>query len=121
MPSALREMDPKDKETIEASHLLVSYQGARRAQPTVTRTKEEAKKRAEEALAKAKKKGAKFEKVVADYSDEPKAAERGGSLGAFTRRRMAKEFSDAAFALKAGEMSGVVESPFGFHVIVRTK
>jgi parvulin-like peptidyl-prolyl isomerase len=115
-------MDPADAETVEASHLLVAYQGSRRAAPTITRTKEEAKKRAEEALAKAKKKkGAEFEKVVAEYSDEPRAAERGGKLGAFTRRRMAKEFSDAAFALKPGELSGVVETPFGYHVILRTK
>jgi parvulin-like peptidyl-prolyl isomerase len=114
-------MDPADAETVEASHLLVAYQGSRRAAPTITRTKEEAKKRADEALAKAKKKGAEFEKVVAEYSDEPRAAERGGKLGAFTRRRMAKEFSDAAFALKPGELSGVVETPFGYHVILRTK
>jgi parvulin-like peptidyl-prolyl isomerase len=114
-------MDPADAETVEASHLLVAYQGSRRAAPTITRTKEEAKKRAEEALAKAKKKGAQFEKVVAEYSDEPRAAERGGKLGAFSRRRMAKEFSDAAFALKPGELSGVVETPFGYHVILRTK
>jgi parvulin-like peptidyl-prolyl isomerase len=119
--ASAREVDPKDRETIEASHLLVAYQGSRRAQPTVTRSKEEAKKRAEQALAKAKKKGTEFEKVVAEYSDEPRAAERGGKLGAFTRRRMAKEFSDAAFALKPGELSGVVETPFGYHVILRTK
>ena len=121
LPSAQREVDPQDRETIEASHLLVSYQGARRAQPTVTRTKEEAKKRAEQAAAKAKKKNANFEKLVAEYSDEPRAAERAGKLGAFTRRRMAKEFSDAAFALQPGQISGVVETPFGFHVIHRTK
>jgi parvulin-like peptidyl-prolyl isomerase len=121
MPSAAREEDPRDRETVEASHLLVAYQGSRRAGAQITRTKEEAQKRAEEALAKARKKGADFEKLVAEYSDEPRAAERGGKLGAFTRRRMAKEFSDAAFALKPGELSGVVETPFGYHVILRTK
>jgi hypothetical protein len=119
--ASAHEIDPKDRETIEASHILICYQGSRRAQPTVTRTKEEAKKRAEEALAKAEKKSATFEKLVAEYSDEPKAAERGGKLGAFTRRRVAKEFSDAAFALKPGQMSGVVETVFGYHVILRTK
>jgi len=106
--------------SIEASHFLVQYQGSMRAPATITRTKEEAKKRAEEGLAKVKK-GEDFAKVVADYSDEPGAGARGGKLGDFTRDRMIKPFSDAAFALKVNEVSGVVETPFGFHVIKRTK
>ena len=106
--------------SIEASHFLVQYQGSMRAAPTITRTKDEAKKRAEEGLAKIKK-GEDFAKVVADYSDEPGAGARGGKLGEFTRDRMIKPFSDAAFALKVNEVSGVVETPFGFHVIKRTK
>jgi parvulin-like peptidyl-prolyl isomerase len=107
-------------DSIEASHFLVQYQGSMRAPPTVTRSKDEAKKRAEEGLAKVKK-GEDFAKVVAEYSDEPGAGQRGGQLGSFTRDRMIKQFSDAAFQLKVGEVSGVVETPFGFHVIKRTK
>jgi parvulin-like peptidyl-prolyl isomerase len=107
-------------ETIEASHLLVAYQGAMRASPTIKRTKEEAKQRAEEALAKAKK-GVPFEKLVSEYSDEPGAGARGGKLGSFSRQQMVKPFADAAFALKPGAISGVVETQFGFHVIQRTK
>jgi hypothetical protein len=110
----------EDGEMVAASHLLVAYQGALRAAPTTTRTKDEAKKRATEAQKKAKK-GGDFEKLVAEYSDEPGAKERGGRLGKFTRGRMVKEFADAAFAMKVNEISDVVETKFGFHVIKRTE
>jgi hypothetical protein len=105
---------------IEARHLLVMYKGSMRAPDSVTRTKEEAKKRAQEALSKIKA-GQAFDKVVAEYSDEPGAAARGGKLGRFRREQMVKPFSDAAFALKPGEVSGIVETSFGFHVIQRTQ
>jgi parvulin-like peptidyl-prolyl isomerase len=106
--------------SIAASHFLVMYKGSMRAPETVTRTKDEAKARALEGLAKVKK-GEDFAKVVGEYSDEPGAAQRGGALGDFTADRMVKPFSDAAFALKVGQVSGLVETPFGFHVIKRTK
>jgi len=110
-----------DQERIAASHLLVQYKGSMRAAPIVTRTKEEAKKRAEEALAKAKK-GVPFDKLVAEYSDEPGAAARGGKLGKFPRQAMVPAFANAAFALKPGEISpNVVETQFGYHVIQRTE
>jgi parvulin-like peptidyl-prolyl isomerase len=106
--------------SVEASHFLVQYKGAMRAPEAITRTKEEAKKRAEEGLAKAKK-GGDFAKLVGEYSDEPGAAARGGSLGEFSANQMVKPFSDAAFKLKVGEISGLIETDFGFHVIKRTK
>jgi protein-disulfide isomerase len=107
-------------DTIEASHILVSYHGAQRAADSVTRSKQEARKRAEEALSKLRH-GADFAKIAAEYSDDASSAARGGALGAFPRASMIKPFADAAFALKVNALSGVVETPFGFHLILRTK
>ena len=105
-------------ERIQVRQILVAYQGARRSPATVTRSRQEAEARAREALAKARS-GADFSALVAQYSDEPGAAKRGGRVGRFTRRQKVKAFSDAAFALKTGEISDVVETPFGYYVLQR--
>jgi hypothetical protein len=107
--------------TVIAQHVLIAYKGAKRAPNGVTRSKAEAKKRAEEVAAKAKEPGADFSALVAEYSDDPAAKERQGSVGKFTRDKMDKHFSDAAFALREGEVSAPVETPFGFHVIKRNQ
>ncbi len=107
-------------EQVGAAHVLIAYKGSMRADPKVTRTKEEAKKRAQEVIKKAKA-GGDFAKLAAEYSDEPGADKRGGNLGMFTRQRMVKPFADAAFNLKPGQVSDVVETQFGYHVIKRTQ
>ena len=107
-------------DAIAAQHVLVAYKGAEKAPKGIARSKADAKKRAEEVAAKAKS-GSDFSALVAEYSDDPAAKERQGSLGKFTREKMAKPFSDAAFALGVGESSGAVETPFGFHVIRRNQ
>ncbi len=105
---------------ITAQHVLVAWKGAERAPKGITRSKAEAKKRAEEVFTKAKA-GGDFTALVTEYSDDPAAKERMGSLGKFTREKMAKPFSDAAFALAVDEVSSPVETPFGFHVIKRNQ
>jgi hypothetical protein len=105
---------------ISAAHILVAYKGSTRAEATVTRTKDAAKKRAEQLLARARK-GDDFGKLARENSDDPTAKQRSGDLGSFDRGSMVKEFGDAAFALKPGELSSVVETNFGFHIIKRTQ
>jgi hypothetical protein len=110
-------------DTIAASHILVAWGGAMRAsaqEPVKSRTKEQALARAREALQKARS-GVAFAALVGEYSDEPQAKAREGKLGRFGRGRMVKAFEDAAFALCPGELSDVVETPFGYHIVLRTE
>lgn len=119
-PAAPAPAAPAPEEQVGASHVLIMYKGSMRAPAEVTRTKEEAKKLATEVLGKAKK-GADFAGLAKQYSDEPGAKVRAGNLGKFAKGAMVKPFADAAFALKPGEISNVVETDFGFHVIKRTE
>ncbi len=110
----------KAPDSISAQHVLVAFKGATNAPKTITRSRDEAKKRAEEVIAKAKA-GEDFSSLVATYSDDASTKERQGSLGKFTREKMVKPFSDVAFALAVGEVSAPVETPFGIHVIKRNQ
>ena len=75
-----------------------------------------AKTQAEEILKRAKA-GEDFTKLAGEYTTEPGGKERGGDLGWFGRGQMVKPFEDAAFALQAGQISDIVESDFGYHII----
>ncbi len=103
---------------IAAQHVLIGFKGTRVGQ--ATRTKEEARKLAEEVRKKAVA-GEDFAKLAKEHSDDPASRERLGSVGTFTHDGMVKPFADAAFALKVGEVSEVVETHFGFHVIKRNQ
>ncbi len=107
-------------DTVTAAHILVAYKGALRASPGIERSKDAAKARAEQVLARARK-GEDFGKLADEMSDDPSAKMNHGELGKFTRQQMVKPFADAAFALRPGQVSDLVETPFGFHVIKRTE
>jgi len=99
-------------------HILISYTGARRAKPTVTRTKAQALAFAKKLAAELKKDASKFEDQAKKHSNGPSAI-RGGSLGKWKRGRMVPEFDAAIEKMKIGQVSDPVETPFGFHVIMR--
>jgi hypothetical protein len=109
-----------EPDRITAKHVLVRYAGAKHAPATVTRTREQACLRAEEALSKLHD-GMSFADVVRAYSDESGAETREGSIGTVERADVAPAFADAAFELGIREVSQVVETDFGFHVILRVE
>ena len=103
------------QQKMDVSHVLVPYAGANGAEPSVTRTKEEALERAR-SLKKRLDAGENFA-ALARANSESLSAKNGGSLGAITRNDLVPAFADAAFALQQGQISDVVETPFGFHII----
>jgi peptidyl-prolyl cis-trans isomerase SurA len=67
------------------------------------------------------KKGEDFAQLASEFSQDPGTKTKGGDLGFFDRRRMIQPFDSAAFSLKAGEVSGVVRTPYGWHIIKVTE
>ena len=101
----------QEPRAVRARHILIEVpQGA---------TPEQEK----EALKKAQRlrerilKGEDFAKLAQEYSADPGTKEKGGELGFFTQGQMVKEFEEAAFRLKPGEISEPVRTPFGYHLI----
>jgi parvulin-like peptidyl-prolyl isomerase len=103
-------------EKISASHILIAHADGDRSR--VTRSKEEALETIEKIKAELDD-GGEFAALAGEHSDCPSGKD-GGDLGSFGRHAMVKEFEDAAFALEVGDASGVVETPFGYHLIQRT-
>lgn len=103
-------------ESVRASHILLMYKGSMRS--TASRSKDEAIKLAGD-IAAAVARGEDFGALARQHSDCPSKSS-GGDLGAFGRGMMVGEFEDAAFGLAVGETSGIVETPFGYHLIQRT-
>ena len=101
---------------VKASHILIAYAGSQAATPNTTRTKEEAKAKAEELLAQAKAAGADFAQLARENSEEPGAVYSAGDLGFFSKGGMVKPFEEFAFNNAVGTI-GLVETDFGFHVV----
>jgi peptidyl-prolyl cis-trans isomerase C len=101
---------------VRASHILLMYQGSERS--TATRSKSEAQQQIQQILTQVQG-GADFGELAGQHSDCP-SGKRGGDLGAFGRGQMVGAFEDTAFGLGVGATSGVIETPFGYHIIRRT-
>jgi peptidyl-prolyl cis-trans isomerase D len=103
------------QEQRRASHILIN---AGKDAPAAEREKARAK--ADGLLADVRKDSKSFAQLARKNSDDPGSAANGGDLDFFAKGAMVKAFEDAVFALKKGEISAVVESEFGFHIIMLT-
>jgi peptidyl-prolyl cis-trans isomerase C len=101
---------------VRASHILLMYDGSMRS--SATRSKQDAQQQIGEIEAELVK-GGDFGQLARAHSDCPSSS-RGGDLGEFGRGQMVGAFEETAFGLPVGSTSGVIETPFGFHIIRRT-
>jgi len=99
----------------KASHILISYEGTQVPNKKEQRTKEEAKAKAEDILAQVKANPDSF-MMLAFTSSDDSSAQQGGDLGYFSQNQMVKPFNDYVFNSSIGSV-GLVETPFGFHII----
>jgi peptidyl-prolyl cis-trans isomerase C len=104
-------------ETVQASHILVGIDEKATGEE-LKKSKDKAKEKAE-ALLKKIKAGEDFAALAKSDSSCP-SKDQGGDLGSFGRGQMVEPFEKAAFALKVGEVSGIVETQFGYHIIKLT-
>jgi len=95
-------------ETVDASHILFKLEDPSKDA--------EVRAKAEQVL-KQIQAGGDFAELARKYSEDTGSAQQGGNLGPFTRGRMVREFENVAFSLKPGEVSGLVRTQFGYHII----
>lgn len=104
-------------EQIKARHILIAYKGSAAAQPGKPELTEEQAKAKAEALRKQLVAGAKFDELAKKESDDVGSGAQGGDLGEFNRGQMVPEFEKAAFEAKVGDLTPVVRTDFGYHII----
>jgi hypothetical protein len=112
---------PAEFEQVRARHILISTQppppapGVKPGEQPKALSKDEARKKAEEVLARARK-GEDFAALAKQYSDDPGSKDKGGEY-TFGKGDMVPEFEQATFALQPGQISDLVETQFGYHII----
>lgn len=107
----VHESEFKTPEAIRARHILI------KAEKSAT---QETKKKAQEkigAILKRAKNGEDFAKLASELSEDPGTKAKGGDLGFFPRGKMVPEFEAIAFSMKLGEVSGIIETEFGYHIV----
>ncbi|HEX2081513.1 MAG TPA: peptidylprolyl isomerase [Longimicrobium sp.] len=102
---------------IRARHILFSTGGMATGGAEVTPQQRQAKRQQAEAVARRAAAGEDFAALAREFTEEPGGKERGGDLDWFGRGRMVAQFEEAAFKLQPGQVSPVVETPFGYHII----
>lgn len=111
---------PDDLRQVKARHILIipkyTVEVSKNSKAEIKKADEEAKAKAEEILSKIKQ-GQSFSALAKQYSDDTQTKVKGGDLGYFTTGTMAPEFEKAAFSLKPGEVSEVVKTAYGYHII----
>jgi len=99
----------RQTEERRASHILIRTDAGA--------DKEKAKAKATAALLEVQKSPGRFAELAKQYSEDPGSAEKGGDLGFFARGAMVKAFEDSVFSTRENQISGLVESEFGYHII----
>lgn len=118
---------PEEREEVQVLHLLKKHVDSRRPsswrQKVIVRSEDEAREEVEgmrAAILDAAEREEKF-RALASVESDCSSAQKGGDLGSFGRDKMQKKFEEASFALKIGEVSDLVSTDSGIHVILRLK
>ena len=98
-------------EQVKVRHILFKFS------PNMSEEERKKLKERAEMVLERLKKGEDFTELAAEYSEDPGSAKKGGDLGYFQRGKMIKPFEEAAFSLKPGQLSAIVETRFGYHII----
>lgn len=111
------DQNKNDYEQVKARHILVAFKGSPAAQAGKKELTEDEAKAKAEAIRKQIVGGADFAEVAKKESDDTGSGSRGGDLGSFGHGQMVPEFEKAAFETKAGEVSPVIRTQYGYHIL----